>query len=343
LCQPRACPFSNIPHATIGRIDDVTALTTDSEISEGLPVRIFISYRRMDQAGFAGRLFDWINRDPELEDSAFMDVDGIAAGQNYEQVLRDRLANCDIVIAIIGDRWLSAADESGQVRLMQEHDIVRHELVAAFSMGKRVMPVLVDNTRHPTASQLPEPLHPLVTCQSLMLTHRTFDADAPRIISEAKEALRQAEASRAATKKRLWDRASFLQALTDSRGAATAEKMAQIIDWGRSISIGFKWGSGQKYGSFMLAAPDTGLSLFYGSTTGECYVYLENLQKSGRLADLAARERALRTLNEVHGILIPLHRAKDQYPGFQIGQVELADVPRLLRALEQVLSSSKGS
>jgi hypothetical protein len=261
---------------------------------------------------------------------------------SIEQVLKDRLANCDVVIAIIGDRWLTAVDDAGQLRLTQANDIVRQEIVTAFAMGKRVIPVLIDKVQHPSTAQLPEDLHFLVTCQSLTLTHRTFGTDAGRTISEVKAALQQAEAARSTTKKRTWDRTSFMQALMEGGGAAKAEKMARVINWARAAAIGLKWGSGQKFGSFMLASPDTGLTLFYGTTNGECYIYLENLQKSGRLADLAAREVALRALSEVPGIVIPPHRAKDQYPGFQIGHVEAGDIPRLLRTLEKILLSAKG-
>ncbi len=299
--------------------------------------RIFISYRRSDQAGFAGRLFDRINADPELEEAAFMDVEGVAAGHDFEQVLPDHLGGCDVVLAIIGDRWHAPTDTAGSTRLHLENDIVRRELTDALSMGKHVIPVLIDSSQHPRADELPESLRPLANCQSLQLTHRHFDADASRIVNAVKLALAQAESSRAAKKKRTWERASFLKSVADTRDPATSQKMASIIDWALGRPIGFKWGSGQKYGSFMLASQTTGQTLLYVYGTGDCHVYLANLEKSGILPDLEAREQALRKLNSVPGILMPLQRAKDQYPAFQIAQVDLANIPRLIDVLGEIL------
>lgn len=305
--------------------------------------RIFISYRRTDQAGFAGRLFDRIDDDPELKGAAFMDVEGITPGHDYESVLKQRLSDCDVILAVIGDRWLSVTDATGRPRLEQEDDIVRRELVEAFSTGKRVIPILIDSTPHLAPNQLPDPLRPLANCQSLLLTHRHFDLEAGRIIDAVKAALQLAESSRATQKKRSWDRATFLQSATETSGEATAEKLTTVMDWAERQPFGFRWGSGQKYGSFMLVSQRTGQPLFYGYVKGDCNLYLDNLEKACILPGIQAREAALGKLNTIPGIFIPLDRAGDQYPAFQIAHVEPANVPKLLGVLEEILLPDTGA
>lgn len=86
--------------------------------------KVFISYRRDDSAGHAGRVHDWLEREfgPDL---LFMDVDAIPLGANFLRVLCEEIAKCDVLLAIIGPRWLDARDEEGNRRLHDESDFVR--------------------------------------------------------------------------------------------------------------------------------------------------------------------------------------------------------------------------
>ena len=66
---------------------------------------VFISYRREDTEGQARALFQ------ELvvrlgRDSVFMDVDSIALGRDFREVLQERLASCDLMLALIGRDWV---------------------------------------------------------------------------------------------------------------------------------------------------------------------------------------------------------------------------------------------
>ena len=40
-----------------------------------------------------------------------MDVDNIAPGLDFVQVLNEQVARCDVLIAVIGRNWLGTADE----------------------------------------------------------------------------------------------------------------------------------------------------------------------------------------------------------------------------------------
>jgi len=74
---------------------------------------IVISYRRADAAGTAGRMFDRL-RAHFGDGSVFMDIDSIPAGTNFRQHIRGILTSSDIVLAVIGPRWMG---DGGRKRL----------------------------------------------------------------------------------------------------------------------------------------------------------------------------------------------------------------------------------
>jgi len=104
--------------------------------------RIFINYRRGDDAGHTGRLFDRLQEVFEPQ-QFFMDVDNIPPGHDFVGVLNERVSDCDIVLAVIGKGWLNSRDAHGARRLEDPEDFVRLELTSALTQGKRVIPVLV--------------------------------------------------------------------------------------------------------------------------------------------------------------------------------------------------------
>jgi hypothetical protein len=74
---------------------------------------IFISYRRSDDPGFALLIYQRLEQEFPGE-SLFMDVEGhIRAGDDFEAVLNAQVAQCDVLLAIIGARWIDARDEDG--------------------------------------------------------------------------------------------------------------------------------------------------------------------------------------------------------------------------------------
>ena len=97
--------------------------------------RIFLSYRREDSAGYAGRLHDTLAMrfGPE---NVFLDVDSIEPGANFETVLEETLASCDTLLVLIGPRWTDAEDASGRKRLYDRTDYVRREIELALFTGR---------------------------------------------------------------------------------------------------------------------------------------------------------------------------------------------------------------
>jgi CHASE2 domain-containing sensor protein len=144
---------------------------------------IFLSYRRDDAQANAGRLFDWLARQFGRE-QIFLDTEKIAAGEEFPRELEKRLSASDVVLAVIGPRWLSMSDENGQRRLDHPRDYVRREIAQALAQNKRIIPVLVGGTPMPAADTLPEPLKPLASRNAVKVGDATFERDFDILVDE---------------------------------------------------------------------------------------------------------------------------------------------------------------
>lgn len=151
------------------------------------PRRVFLSYRRDDDASAAGRLSDRLVA--ELgSGNVFMDVDGIPLGADFVERLRDEVAQCDALLAVIGPRWLDMADEAGERRLDNPNDFVRVEIAAALQRNIPVIPILLDGAKIPRMDRLPLDLQPLARRNGLDVRHASFHSDVVRLIRELKAA-----------------------------------------------------------------------------------------------------------------------------------------------------------
>ncbi|MDO9438769.1 toll/interleukin-1 receptor domain-containing protein [Hydrogenophaga sp.] len=143
---------------------------------------IFISYRRDDSAGYAGRLYDRLIPHFGAE-RVFMDVEGIEPGADFVTAIEDAVGSCRVLVVIIGDEWLSTTDKAGGRRLDDPHDFIRLETVTALQRGIRVVPVLVGGALMPRAEDLPEDLKPLARRQAIEVSHKQWDATTAELIA----------------------------------------------------------------------------------------------------------------------------------------------------------------
>lgn len=147
---------------------------------------IFISYRRDDSAGYAGRLYDRLS-DHFGPNQVFMDVDTIKPGQNFVDAVRQAVSDCDGLVDVIGKEWLTISDATGVPRLQDPEDIVSLEIATALERGIRVIPVLVQGAPMPAATDFPESLKELAYRNAQEIGNRSFNSDAQSLI-EALEA-----------------------------------------------------------------------------------------------------------------------------------------------------------
>jgi hypothetical protein len=142
---------------------------------------IFISYRRDDSAGYAGRLYDRLvaHFGPE---NVFMDVEGIEPGLDFVEAIEEAVSSCRVLIVIIGDEWTHGTDAAGRRRLDDPNDFIRLETGTALKRSIRVVPVLVGGAVMPLADELPEELKPLTRRQAIEINHKQWEASSGELI-----------------------------------------------------------------------------------------------------------------------------------------------------------------
>ena len=134
--------------------------------------RVFVSYRRADTANQAAWLADRLAAHygrPQV----ISDVDSIQLGNDFAEVIAAAVTSCDALLVLIGHQWLAAV--AGPV------DFVRVEIESALTRGIRVIPVLVDGARMPTAAELPPSLAMLAQQPPLGLGAANPEGDVGRL------------------------------------------------------------------------------------------------------------------------------------------------------------------
>lgn len=141
---------------------------------------VFLSYRRDDSEGYAGRLYDRLSA--RFPDRIFRDVKDLEPGVDFIEEIERKLASCQAMVAVIGPRWLALTDGAGRRRIDQPNDLHRLEIVTALKRKVRVIPALVGGASMPAAEELPGELAVLARRQSLPVSEVDFDHDVARLI-----------------------------------------------------------------------------------------------------------------------------------------------------------------
>lgn len=142
--------------------------------------KIFVNYRRDDAGGFAGRLSDSLTSHFGSS-RVFRDVTGIDYGQDFEQIIDQKIAEACAVIVLISDKWLSVADENGRARLFDPADYVAREIAAALESGIVVIPVLIGGATMPRKEELPEQLAGLSMRNAITISDERWAFDVARL------------------------------------------------------------------------------------------------------------------------------------------------------------------
>lgn len=147
---------------------------------------IFISYRRDDSEGEAGRLFDDLVGFFK-PDAVFMDVSDINPGVDFRKAIDENVASCGVLLAVIGPAWSSIQNSTGSRRLDDPNDFVRLEIASALARNIAVIPVLVHEAKMPRSEELPDNLKDLAFRNGVEITHTRWSSDVQLLI----EALRR--------------------------------------------------------------------------------------------------------------------------------------------------------
>ena len=159
-----------------------------------VPARIFMNYRREETAYPAGWLFDRL-ASHFGKDQVFKDIDSIEPGDDFIEVITTAVGSCDVLLAVIGGRWLTITGPDGRRRLDDPGDFVRLEIEAALARDVRVIPILVDEAQMPRADELPASLAKLARRQALELSPARFDFDTSRLLKVLDRTLAEVRAT----------------------------------------------------------------------------------------------------------------------------------------------------
>ena len=143
----------------------------------------FISYRREDAAGYAGRLRESLERRLGAA-RVFRDVDTLRPGQDFVQAIEARLADCAVMLAVIGREWAGGARPGRQpaarraLRLRPPRN--RRGAGAAQRAGRAGAR---RGRLDAGAGELPENLKPLARRHAVSVRDETWDADVDRLVN----------------------------------------------------------------------------------------------------------------------------------------------------------------
>ena len=149
---------------------------------------VFISYRRDESAGYAGRIADSFE-EHFGEDIIFRDIDSLVPGLDFAEAIERALESSEVLLAVIGRNWLTATDAAGQKRLEEPDDYVRTEIATALKRNIRVIPLLIQGAAMPSARDLPDDLAPLSRRNAFEIHDSSWRDDIQRLISTLERAI----------------------------------------------------------------------------------------------------------------------------------------------------------
>lgn len=143
--------------------------------------KVFLSYRRTDSEQATRNIYHGFTN--AGYDHVFMDIPEIVSGERWPERIALDLDQADVVIAVIGDNWLSARDADSRRRIDVPNDPVHWELSKALRDAKKIIPVLVGTADMPSAKSLPGELRELASFQAKRLTSTNWDDDLRALVS----------------------------------------------------------------------------------------------------------------------------------------------------------------
>lgn len=152
--ERQSVPVDNpIPQSSV--IPEVKREAVSSVEKKSSEYKIFISYRRDDEARYlVPTIAEKLNQRYGIG-TAFYDVDNIPLGVDFREYLKSAIEKSYIVLVVMGKDWFGHSPEGGR-RIDRPNDFVRIEVESALAMSKIVIPVLTGSAAMPQEVDLPE-------------------------------------------------------------------------------------------------------------------------------------------------------------------------------------------
>ena len=128
-----------------------------------MSLKVFISYRRQDTAASAVGIGQYLENEFGRK-NVYVDVD-THAGAKYATVIEKRLAECRVLLVLIGPDW---------VKLQKANDWVQREIAYALKRDITVIPVLINGAQLPEKELLPDDIQGLLDHQAASVSIAGF-------------------------------------------------------------------------------------------------------------------------------------------------------------------------
>jgi hypothetical protein len=148
-----------------------------------MPKGIFISYRHKDTQGEASRLADDL-REALPGVQIFRDVETIAPGEDFVVALERALADCSVMLVLIGPVWLEARDAQGRRKIDDANDWTRLEVATGLKRNVRVIPVTCRDASLPGTDELPDDIRDLRRRQAFQLDNDRWRYDFEQLVDK---------------------------------------------------------------------------------------------------------------------------------------------------------------
>jgi len=152
--------------------------------------KMFVSYRRQDTPYVAQALKDRLE-ERFGKGSVFLDIDNIPFGVDFREHIDRAVQQCDVMLVLIGDAWLSPASGQTTSRLFAAQDFVRTEIESALKRSIPIVPLLAESAEMPNADELPDSIKNFVYRNAAELrAGRDFNSHMTRLVESLEQSFR---------------------------------------------------------------------------------------------------------------------------------------------------------
>jgi TIR domain len=191
--------------------------------------KIFMNYRRADNPDFVERIRDWFAW-TYGRDSVFMDFDTIPPFTPFADFIRDKIHECDVLVAIIGPQWVNLLRE--RIEQGDDEDYVQLEIRLALEEGKPIAPICIKNAPPPRSRDLPPILKPMLAYNIAKLdAGRHFLDNIEMLIDSLEQELSRLDGLKVINQDIEQTTFDVMEALRSSQEAAERGDWKMALDW----------------------------------------------------------------------------------------------------------------
>jgi hypothetical protein len=166
----------------------IDAYESSEAATTGAQAAIFINYRHEDTLADLETL-GFRLRTHFGQDAVFIARDCIELGTDSEKRIERAARLCQVMVVLIGPKWLTMLGEDGRRRLDDPRDLLRREIEMALQRGIPVIPVLVRGAHVPREDDLPNSLKELGKRQGKHIRESDWERDTAELIQGIEGAL----------------------------------------------------------------------------------------------------------------------------------------------------------